>query len=296
MQKNHYYPFGTTFASTSVAEQGKQPYKYNGKEFDMMHGLNLYDYGARQYESGIGRFTSVDPHAENYYSWSPYAYVMNNPLKYIDPTGMWTVVSSGHTTTTDPKEIEMALNTLKARSNSKGEGTDDNLEEKEIINGLGPNSGTTKKDYELIETRKKLGYDNDMIHIYAHASEMGFTYIGKDGNSIRVRSQGDLIKFLKQKSLIWQTRKSNERIYVIIHGCGIGNGNSINQSWLQLISEGLEKVTIGGPTKNMKIGIYDEEILEKGEWVFYENGEFIHAKPGIGSNNPVWIKHERKKK
>ena len=25
-----------------------QPYKYNGKELDRMHGLNLYDYGYRQ--------------------------------------------------------------------------------------------------------------------------------------------------------------------------------------------------------------------------------------------------------
>ena len=27
-----------------------QPYKYNGKELDLMHGLNTYDYGARQYD------------------------------------------------------------------------------------------------------------------------------------------------------------------------------------------------------------------------------------------------------
>lgn len=87
IQKNHYYPFGTAFAENTTDEQKKQPYKYNGKELDQMHGLNLYDYSARYYESPVGRFTSVDPLAEKYYSESPYAYVSNNPLKYIDPTG-----------------------------------------------------------------------------------------------------------------------------------------------------------------------------------------------------------------
>ncbi|WP_291585799.1 hypothetical protein [Bacteroides sp.] len=30
---------------------------------------------------------SIDPHCEKYYSISPYAYCMNNPVKYIDPDG-----------------------------------------------------------------------------------------------------------------------------------------------------------------------------------------------------------------
>lgn len=88
IQKNHYYPFGTAFAETSTTEQGKQPYKYNNKELDQMHGLNIYDYSARHYESTIGRFITIDPMAEKYYSISPYVYCANNPLKYIDPTGM----------------------------------------------------------------------------------------------------------------------------------------------------------------------------------------------------------------
>ncbi|WP_051697972.1 DUF6443 domain-containing protein [Prevotella sp. 10(H)] len=88
IQKNHYYPFGTAFAENTVSEQGKQPYKYNGKELDQMHGLNMYDYSARFYEPSIGRFSTIDPKAEKYYSISPYAYVANNPLKFIDPTGM----------------------------------------------------------------------------------------------------------------------------------------------------------------------------------------------------------------
>ncbi|MFQ9317641.1 DUF6443 domain-containing protein [Dysgonomonas mossii] len=86
-QRNHYYPFGTAFAENAVDEQKQQPYKYNGKELDQMHGLNLYDYSARYYESAVGRFTTVDPHAENYYNWSPYSYALNNPVNAIDPDG-----------------------------------------------------------------------------------------------------------------------------------------------------------------------------------------------------------------
>lgn len=95
VQRNHYYPFGTAFAENTVDEQKQQPYKYNGKELDQMHGLNLYDYSARYYESAIGRFTTVDPLAEKYYSISPYAYVANNPLRYIDPDGRKIIGTNG---------------------------------------------------------------------------------------------------------------------------------------------------------------------------------------------------------
>ncbi len=64
--------------------QHMQPYKYNGKEFDKMHGLKWYDYGARM----LSRFHAMDPLAEKYYSVSPYAYCSNNPINRIDPTGM----------------------------------------------------------------------------------------------------------------------------------------------------------------------------------------------------------------
>ena len=81
-ETNHYYPFGGTFASTNV-----QPYKYNGKELDTKNSLNWYDYGARHYDAALGRWHVVDPLAEKYYGWSPYTYCLNNPVKYVDPTG-----------------------------------------------------------------------------------------------------------------------------------------------------------------------------------------------------------------
>ena len=52
-----------------------------------MDGYDTYDYGARGYYPAMGRFTSVDPLAEKYYSISPYAYCAGNPVKFIDPNG-----------------------------------------------------------------------------------------------------------------------------------------------------------------------------------------------------------------
>ena len=43
--------------------------------------------GARYYDSDIGRWTSVDPLAEKYPGFSPYAYALDNPLKYFDLDG-----------------------------------------------------------------------------------------------------------------------------------------------------------------------------------------------------------------
>jgi RHS repeat-associated protein len=86
VQSTQYYPFGMAFA-TSTGQNG-QRFKYNNKELDLMHGLNMYDYSARGIDMANPRFTTQDPLAEKYYSISPYAYCGNNPMRYIDPTGL----------------------------------------------------------------------------------------------------------------------------------------------------------------------------------------------------------------
>jgi RHS repeat-associated protein len=96
VQSTQYYPFGMPFADATGV--GVQPYKYNNKELDGRNGLNWYDNGARPYNSPFPNTPTPDPHAENYYSLSPYSWVGNNPMKYIDPTGMDSINVNNSTT------------------------------------------------------------------------------------------------------------------------------------------------------------------------------------------------------
>ena len=82
-QVNHYYPFGGLMAEST---SGVQPYKYNGKELDRIHGLDSYDYGARWMSDG--RFCTQDPHAIDNPNMSPYIYCGNNPIAFLDRNGL----------------------------------------------------------------------------------------------------------------------------------------------------------------------------------------------------------------
>jgi len=70
----------------SQTEDYETPFKFNGKELDTETGY--YYYGARYYDPKNSIWISVDPLMEKYPNVNPYVYCLQNPVKWIDPTGM----------------------------------------------------------------------------------------------------------------------------------------------------------------------------------------------------------------
>ena len=88
IEQNAYYPFGGrhTFGQT-YAQTTANRYKFNGKELQTTGNLSLLDYGARMYDTKIGRWLVQDPLAEKYYPFSAYNYCVNNPVMFVDKDG-----------------------------------------------------------------------------------------------------------------------------------------------------------------------------------------------------------------
>ena len=160
-----YLPFGEVWIEENDPATSYIPFRFTSKELDRETGL--YYYGARYYESRASRWMSADPAGwelvnPNRTGYSVieatnwYAYVSNNPVKYVDPMGEELIVRGNKAF---KQEVEKALE--KFRSKPKGRELVERLENSEKRHVIRKsrreelfgkeregNSATPNKDYE----------------------------------------------------------------------------------------------------------------------------------------------------
>jgi RHS repeat-associated protein len=84
LQETAFYPFGLP-RSHYEPRNVTDPYQFTQKERDRETGLDYFE--ARYLSSTLGRFISVDP-AHGFEGPAAYTYGANNPVRYVDPTGL----------------------------------------------------------------------------------------------------------------------------------------------------------------------------------------------------------------
>ena len=117
LQQQRYYPFGEVrdlpndglakISATDFGYTGQRALDAQGNSF----GLGLMDYKARFYDAYITHFSQPDsiiPDPSNPQSLNRYSYVLNNPIRYNDPTGHRFTDN-----TTDPEEKNILKQTYR---------------------------------------------------------------------------------------------------------------------------------------------------------------------------------------
>ncbi|MBU6999009.1 MAG: RHS repeat protein [Theionarchaea archaeon] len=205
-----YHPFGEPITN------GEESCLYTGKERD---STDLYYYGARYYDSDLGRFLTRDPLTGT--NTSPqtlnrYAYCLDNPVKLIDPVGLKSTTGQG-------KMCDEAGICIRATpdgwiaTNANGD----------VISSTDIQEKIDEGDYvgAVIDVLKFLGYINDENDItYIDEKNFTFKYEGRT-IQITVYSPEDVEAIEAESKEVWTTRgetlrpkrNSKDRVFIRIY-------------------------------------------------------------------------------
>ena len=152
--------------------------KYTGQTHDI--DTDLYYYNARYYDPTLGRFLQADSVIPNVFqaqTINPYAYVLNNPLKYTDPTGHYIFIPVGP-----------ADNGEERNPNYNGPNNFDNKEDHEGRGGdSGGENGTANTGSDETNQASNLANEpsSPSIGIISEISSVLHTVPGALGNVLR---------------------------------------------------------------------------------------------------------------
>ena len=181
IQDDAYYPFGMQINGLcyETGEDYKNKYLYNGKELQDDFGLDWYDYEARFYDAQIGMWHVVDAMAENHYDFTPYNYVLNNPLLFIDPIGLDTVWVFDQAN--NPNDRSQYTATI---YHEKNEHINDPVEGSSY-----PNHPDTESGNQNTVDAGTHSFNNESGH--SNSSEKGLNLVNSDGDRVSPGTKPD---------------------------------------------------------------------------------------------------------
>jgi RHS repeat-associated protein len=144
-------------------------FSFTGKELDS----ELYYFNARYYDSNLGKFISVDPVRDNH----AYSYVANNPMNFVDPTGMDLQMKLSFYDTDYDENVNLANNRLSELNDFFGKDLLSMDNEGFLsINGLSGYEGSEGQE-KVLEVFRKL-IDSDTNFEIVNQQEDGKSCIG----------------------------------------------------------------------------------------------------------------------
>ncbi|WP_421876469.1 DUF6443 domain-containing protein [Marinoscillum sp.] len=255
VQRDDYYPFGGTFNSYVSGQENL--YKFNGMEEQKSTGW--YDFGARMQDPWLGRWFAIDPMAEKYHDWSPYNFTMNNPILFIDPTGMEGENSNDSTETESTTEI---IPTPYEDPNAVAESFKQGLQQG-ATNGLFLSSESG--DYVIV-------IGDDGVAYYVHGS-----LVSTDAN-------GNTVVDMSKAGLAYVSGLQTGEIFGAFLAIPVGEGAGITVSGaLKALNKGLASAYLRATGQSGNFASVEGFSLGTGN-----NGYIYHSSEGAARNGR-WV-------
>jgi RHS repeat-associated protein len=159
LQEDHYYPFGLRMSGMHYSNtELLNKFLYNGKELQEQTGW--YDYGFRQMDPQLARWHVIDAMTESYYSHTPYAYTMNDPVNFTDLLGLKALpqLSSDDDWSVGVGQMDYVEGEGWQWFSNHTSGISSGNTGSSGISRIGPNI-LDDEDYEEYEKAKEKGYD-----------------------------------------------------------------------------------------------------------------------------------------
>ena len=176
--------------------------KFTRKERDNETGLDYF--GERYYSSTMGRFTTVDPlggsaRIANPQSMNRYTFVLNNPLRYVDPDGLNAVPA--WTQLTDEQKRILAPKLIKVQNPNKLTSTE--LKRAgEIFNtkATGQNEQATRENVATVQNFIDTVAGGGKSEVWQQIDKIDS--IGRNTVTVDVKDKGDFLAALKDSGFV----------------------------------------------------------------------------------------------